>query len=88
MKDSCTRNGLKKKGNRRHVSRETKEHIARLSLDPSLKIKDIAHAAGVSHQTVNRTLHKWRSKGCAVREYAGFGRPSALKAAQLEVCLH
>lgn len=73
------------RGNRRHVSREKKEEIARLSLDLSLKMKDIAAAVGVSHQTVNRTLNKWRDKGLEVREHNGWGRPAALRHAELDV---
>lgn len=67
------------------MSREKKEEIARLSLDPSLKMKDIAAAVGVSHQTVNRTLNKWRDKGLEVREYNGWGRPASLRHAELDV---
>ncbi|THH11145.1 hypothetical protein EW145_g845 [Phellinidium pouzarii] len=74
-------------GNRRHVSPAVKEEVARLSLDPGLRVSDIARETGVSENTVRRTLDKWRMRGRAteVRPPAPKGRPSALQQRELEV---
>ncbi|KAH8115671.1 hypothetical protein DFH11DRAFT_1543142 [Phellopilus nigrolimitatus] len=73
-------------GNRRHVSPSVKENVARLSLDPKLRVSDIALQAGVSENTVRRTLDKWRKKGrtTEVRAAAPKGRPTMLGQQELE----
>lgn len=73
---------------RRHISKEIKDLVVRMSLEHGLSDKNISTWLGLSERTVRRLRQTYRETGDTVRVPIQSGRPRILDGSQANVCVY